>query len=426
MNVLNLEINKHLLELIKAYVNFQVENGFPTKDKYRVTINNELVSFVMASPESTPVAPPVPITSLKSRSFKKFRSPRDFSVVQTKYRKYGLFKIDEEKINTFHTSSNFGDSRYFLRVLSKPESECTTQPLFDITYGHISGSGSIYYEDKYSPAYPAKIMYKNYLMDCFHKTDGKIPFKNGINGDYFYAINFNRNLFPEMVDPGNIQITLAPLKSNPNQLYNTGSNFYPNTSSAEIYTLIDDSGDVGDTKTLRRELKEYYYIVSGSINDGVYGEENDNAWGVFFPKKGVIILDGAVLDQYCSLNTVTASIDGDNIRKFFMTISASCNTTDNRTITGSWFARASEEVKTQTYFCRLKEYEFNYSNNLTYTSGSYRMLRHPSFYTFPMTYITTIGLYNDNYELIAVGKLPKPILKKPNEEHIIQVRLRLN
>jgi hypothetical protein len=45
---------------------------------------------------------------------------------------------------------------------------------------------------------------------------------------------------------------------------------------------------------------------------------------------------------------------------------------------------------------------------------------------FPITYISSIGLYNDDRELIAVGKLPRAIIKKPNEEHVIQVRLRLN
>lgn len=426
MNVLSFEINKHLLDLLKAYVDFQITKGFPTKDRYRVVVNNDLVTFLMQSPESAPAPPPIPLAAVKSRVFKKFVSPRDFSIVQKKYTKKGLFPKGSERLNTFHTSSTFGDSRYFLRVLTNTETEENCNTLFDITYGHISGSGSIYYEDRYTPVYPAKIIYKNYLMEYFHSTGGKIPFKNGKNGDYFYAINFNRNLFPEMIDPGNIQITLAPISSSANQLYNTGSNFFTHPTSPEIFTLIDDSEDLADVNTLRKELREYYYLVSGSLNEGKYGEDTDDAWGIIFPKKGIIVFDGVVLDQSCSLNTVTASIDGDNIRKFFFAISASCNTTTQRPVSGSWYARVSEEVKTQTYFCRLKEWEFNYSNNYTYLSGSHGHFRHESFVDFPITYISSIGLYNDNKELIAVGKLPRAIIKKPNEEHVIQVRLRLN
>jgi hypothetical protein len=427
MNVLSFQINKNLLEIIRSYVQFQVNNNFPTRDRYRAVINNGAITFLMETPETVNTNPVVPISiPTKSRAFKKFRSPRDYSIVQQKYRKYGLFKFRGEKLNTVHTSSNFGDSRYFLRMLSSPENEHNCQTICDIMYGHINGSGSIYYADEFTKVYPSKIVFKNYLMEYFHTTDGKIPFKNGKNGDYFYAINFNRNLFPEMVDPGNIQITLSPLSSSVNQLYNTGSNFYPHPTSDKIYTLIDDSEDTNDLNTLRKELKEYYYLVSGSLNDGIYGTKEDDAWGIFFPRKGIIVLDGAVLDQSCSLNTVTASIDGDNIRKFFMSISASFNTNASRQVTGSWYARASEEVKTQTYFCRLREYEFNYSNNYTYLSGSYGEFRHKQFMDSPITYVTSVGLYNDRNELIAVGKLPKPLLKKPNEEHVIQVRLRLN
>jgi hypothetical protein len=426
MNALSFEINRHLLELIQSYIDFQKSREFPDKGSYRAVINNDAIVFIMQSPESAPAAPPIPLTALKSRAFKKFKSPLDYSIVQTKYRKYGLFNRDEDRLHTFHTASNYGDSRYFLRVLSKPEEDCESKPMFDLVYGHISGSGSIYYADEHTPVYPAKIIYKNYLMEYFYSTDGKIPFKNGKNGDYFYAINFNRNLFPEMVDPGNIQITLSPISSSKNQLFNTGSNFYSDVSSSVIYTLIDDSEDTSDVTTLRKELKDYYYLVSGSLNQGIYGEKTDDAWGIFFPKKGIILLDGVVLDQSCSLNTVTASIDGDNIRKFFVSISASCSPTLTRIETGSWYSRASEEIKTQTYFCRLREYEFNHTNNPTYLSGSYSRIKKLDFIDFPITYITSIGLYNDRHELIAIGKLPKPLLKKPNEEHVIQVKLRLN
>lgn len=427
MNILSFEINKYLLELIKAYIEFQASHNFPSKENYRAVFNNEFISFILESPSAAPSTPtPIPLKSLRSRVYKKFVSPRDYSIILNKYRKNGLFRCQEERLNTFHTSSLIGDNRYFVRVLSKPEGEQDSNFIFDMVFGHISGSGSLYYADEHTAVYPSKIIYKNYLMEYFHTMNGKIPFKNGKNGDYFYAINFNRELFPEMVDPGNIQITLAPISSSANQLYNTGSNFYPDVSSSIMYTLIDDSKDIDDVNTLRKELKEYYYLVSGSLNQGIYGEDTDDAWGIFFPRKGIILLDGVVLDQSCSLNTVTASMDGDNIKKFFMSISASCNPTLTRTVTGSWYGRTSEEVKLQTYYCRLREFEFNYTNNPTYSTRDKRQFTHPEFVDFPISYITTVGLYNDKYELIAVGKLPKPIRKKPNEEHIIQVKLRLN
>ena len=39
------------------------------------------------------------------------------------------------------------------------------------------------------------------------------------------------------------------------------------------------------------------------------------------------------------------------------------------------------------------------------------------------TYVTEIGLYNDNSELLAVAKLSKPLLKSYSREAIIKVKL---
>lgn len=429
MKILGLNINKRLLDLIRSYVQYQRANSYPDAKGIRVFINNNSVSFAPKGIDYNEIDTN-PFTGLVNfagntltyKSIIDSEISRDFKF----YRSRGMFECAGEKLNTFHTSSDKTFSNFYLRVLDQPDYEGGSSYQFDITYGHISGYGSKNVIDKWTTQYPAKIIYKNYLMGYFDKIDGKIPFKNGKNGDYFYAINFNTKLFPEMVDPGNIQITLSPISSSANQLFNTGSNFYPDNSSSVMYTLIDDSGDQNDIKTLDREIREYYYLVSGSLTDGIYGENTDDAWGIIFPKKGIIIFDGVVLDQSCSLNTVTASMDGDNMAKFFTSISASCNTTLNRNITGSWYARTSEEIETRTYFCKCGTLNFNYSTNPTYLTGSNHQIKHHHFIDSPRTYITSIGLYDDNFNLIAVGKLPKPMLKDSNKELLFQVRLRLN
>ena len=43
--------------------------------------------------------------------------------------------------------------------------------------------------------------------------------------------------------------------------------------------------------------------------------------------------------------------------------------------------------------------------------------------TDPKTYITTVGLYNNNSELLAVAKLRQPILKSTSREALIKVKL---
>ncbi len=46
-----------------------------------------------------------------------------------------------------------------------------------------------------------------------------------------------------------------------------------------------------------------------------------------------------------------------------------------------------------------------------------------TFETDPQTYITTIGLYNDANELIAVAKTSQPIVKSFDKEVLIKVKL---
>ena len=66
--------------------------------------------------------------------------------------------------------------------------------------------------------------------------------------------------------------------------------------------------------------------------------------------------------------------------------------------------------------------KYNYSSNPTYTSGS--QIRVKSVSTDePVSYITTIGLYNASNELLATAKLSEPLKKTPTNEMTLRVRL---
>ena len=85
-------------------------------------------------------------------------------------------------------------------------------------------------------------------------------------------------------------------------------------------------------------------------------------------------------------------------------------------------ARREESVKSTHYFCRVNHDEFNYSSNPTYQTGSGDFVV-PSFKQDPKAYITTVGLYNESNDLLAVAKLSQPILKSSAREAVIKVRL---
>ena len=80
------------------------------------------------------------------------------------------------------------------------------------------------------------------------------------------------------------------------------------------------------------------------------------------------------------------------------------------------------EINSKIYFCRVPHNKYNYSSNPTYLSGSkIRVKNTPS--DQPVSYITTVGLYNDAQELLAVAKLSEPIRKDPTNDITIRVRL---
>ena len=80
------------------------------------------------------------------------------------------------------------------------------------------------------------------------------------------------------------------------------------------------------------------------------------------------------------------------------------------------------ELNSTIYFCRVNHNDFNYSSNPTYLSGSEIRVKNQAA-DEPVSYITTIGLYSADNELLAVAKLSEPIKKTPAEEYTLRVRL---
>ena len=83
----------------------------------------------------------------------------------------------------------------------------------------------------------------------------------------------------------------------------------------------------------------------------------------------------------------------------------------------------SKDIRSTHYFVRVKNGEYNYSTNPSYTTGSAGEIQNSSFIDDPKTYITTVGLYSDDNELLAIAKLSKPIQKSRTSEVLIKVRL---
>ena len=201
----------------------------------------------------------------------------------------------------------------------------------------------------------------------------------------------------------------------------TGSNVAATGSSPAIQ-LIDDSSVASATTT---DSGKVFNIVSGSITNGVFNAAAPVYYGLAYPSYGVLILDGNKLDANLNFQTNSgSSSEGSNHFRLFHSISGSPSFTNPATADPYGFlARNKEEVTSQHFFVRVKNAEFNFSNNPSFVTGSDGEFLQPSFVNDPKVYITTVGLYNNSRELLAVAKLSKPLLKSFTREALIRVKL---
>ena len=83
---------------------------------------------------------------------------------------------------------------------------------------------------------------------------------------------------------------------------------------------------------------------------------------------------------------------------------------------------SEEKVTSQYYFTRVKNSEFNYTTNPSFidTQGN---IRFDSMADQPTVFITTVGLYSDGGDLLAVAKLSKPLAKDFTKESLIKVKI---
>jgi hypothetical protein len=81
------------------------------------------------------------------------------------------------------------------------------------------------------------------------------------------------------------------------------------------------------------------------------------------------------------------------------------------------------ELNSTIYFCRANTGDYNYSSNPTYLSASKIRVKGNNPFAQPVSYLTTIGLYSPNNELLAVAKLSEPLKKTPSNELTLRVRL---
>lgn len=393
-----------------------------------------------------PVPQPEPPARLvPGKVFTRFKDDEKFpreKIVQT----YGIW-LDITGSVTGNLTSFFTCSQdtgsYKKHIYNASCQSCPSNPHFSIAYGNDAGSGSrdLGGNDFYTPSNAVYGQYRGLCLD-----NGQKRFKIGnYEINHFYVIDVNRERFGDKLDEGNLEINLHALSGsqflvgNGNRNAHTGSNVKLGTSG-QVLRLIDDSNldfsqlttnalnsfysDVSESMChLSTSAGKVFYIVSGNLETGIFNPTQPHVYGLSYPNAGIIILDAEKLDQSASFLTVTGSdTNGDNSWKLFTAMSGAALYTD---VSGDYLGFQARKIRNnykEQYFVRVLNQDYNFTNNLTYQTGSEGEIR-SDFLNDPKVYISEIGLYNDNYELLAVAKVSNPIQKTYTEESLFEINL---
>jgi hypothetical protein len=271
---------------------------------------------------------------------------------------------------------------------------------FDIAYADSLGSGSVLYNNAVPELSPTKTIYGQYRSMILEDENSSFIFGKGTNiytTDNFWAINFERARYKQSLFPGSLNLKLS--------------------GSAGIINLTDDSIDnpvsqfLGSTRV--------YQLISGS--NGTAGTSatsgyvvGSGSYGLVFPDLGTILLNPYALSQSIHVSPSRSNnSDGLNNAKLYEAINL-----------GASFTVNSQETLTSDYvFVRARNSEFNYSENPSFISGSTGEVIYDQFINAPQVYLTTIGMYNDSNELVAVAKMSRPLLKDFTKEALVRVKL---
>jgi len=324
-------------------------------------------------------------------SFSRY-NPED-SVISSEAVVRGLWTADAYTLSTFFTASSLPGGEYYIDVYQTGSAITGSEVQFDIQYGNLNGSGSAPINAAVAGNSPSRIIYGQYRNLVYGTETTNFSFDGGTTtANDIYVINISRARYKQSLQPGSLNLTLG-----------SGSN--------GTIKLTDDS----NTTSLTRFIGEnrVYYIISGS-NGNAYTSSAATTpyYGIMLPDLGCIILDASgSLSRYIQTPTQTAAVVNNQLKLY------------NSLVSGSNFQLQSNEVISSRYFfTRIKNSEFNYTTNPSIIDASGNLL-FTTLINNPQTYITTVGMYNDNNELLAVAKLSKPLTKDFTKEALIRIKL---
>ena len=327
-------------------------------------------------------------------------APEDF-VVSSDSITSTLWSAGAVSLTNFYTSSTqeAGSSgNFYLNIYQTASNDASAEVQFAVAYGNQYGSGSSFYNNAVPGVSPTLTTYGQYQVLVLGDENTNFIF-GGVTSSDFWVLSIDRTRYKESLFPGSLALTLS--------------------GSTGVVTITDNSQVA--PSIVFNEAGRVYQLVSGSqgtVNTSTdpNGYSVSGSYGWLLPDIGTIILNPVALSASIGLTSnPTYNSDGLNNRIMFNAI--------NGTTAKSFFLNSQETISSDYIFVRARNAEFNYSENPSFISGSTGEVVWNSFINNPQTYPTTIGLYNDTNELLAVAKLSRPLLKDFTKEALVRVKL---
>jgi len=289
-------------------------------------------------------------------------------------------------------------------------SQATGSIQFAMAYCDADGSGSLLYNPNVNQFSPTRTNYGQYRSLIVGDEASSFVFGNQ-SASYFYALPIERSGYKEQLLPGTMTLCLS------------------GSGTTERLFLTDDSRLGGAAQF--SEAGRIYNLVSGSAGTVFTGTQesgwtvNSGSYGWFMPDIGTLLLNGPALDGTFADGGINLSIGRDsntannNPEKLLNRLNVAGTGFTN----AGWTLNSQEQLSSDFVFVRARSDEFNYSTNPSFISGSTGAVLFDSFINDPQVYITSVGLYNNNQELVAVAKLSRPLLKDFTKELLVRVKL---
>jgi hypothetical protein len=399
--------------------------------------------------------------------------PLTGSIVSGTYNAGGLASAvvlgDEYNIKTYGHGM-------FQSVFDYPYLSSSANHLFDMTIGLWSGgdfktgSSGGYVVGKMQPLTASEDKHNIYSQFAQllvgHDHTGNIkPFDHSgaitsSQGEKFHSaifLNFSRLLVKDEIEKGTFTMVVGTAS-----IFTAPKGPFGTADDGLVY--ISDFGAATDFKT-NSPAGEYGILYrSDSANTAVNADDaiQHNRIGLIYYQAGIVVLEGSSSFATGSiplwqgrLNPTTAVVSevtpgaGQPVYTGFVTgsitgvsssgmgnssgyldyeqlmisgtINQACDAIRHR-IRNIEFKNTTE-LNSTVYFCRAGHNEFNYSSNPSYLTGSEIRVKNSNASNHPVTYVTTVGLFSDDGELMATAKLSEPLKKDDTTDFTIRVRL---